>query len=164
MRKKNQKSENFIFTVALVVLMGIIMLTFLVGCKTRERVVTETIITHDTIMAHHTDTLRDVRVLHVHDTLRLVESHELTLGASGDTIKEVHHYHDVLRTVVVDSTDRYKAESDSLQQKQKKEKSKEKSVVDKKFPKWFWMVTIANFLLLFLLLRRLLLPLLKKRE
>lgn len=115
MRKKNPKSENFIFTVALVVLMGIIMLTFLVGCKTRERVVTETIITHDTIMAHHTDTLRDVRVLHVHDTLRLVESHKLTLGASGDTIKEVHLYHDVSKTTIIDSTQRYQAKVDSLQ-------------------------------------------------
>ncbi|MBQ6228026.1 MAG: hypothetical protein IJK08_05620, partial [Prevotella sp.] len=33
----------------------------------------------------------------------------------GDTIKEVHHFHYTEKTVVVDSTYRYKAKLDSLQ-------------------------------------------------
>ena len=49
------------------------------------------------------------------DTLRQTESHFLTVNERGDTIREVHVYHEREKTVVVDSTNRYKSKVDSLQ-------------------------------------------------
>ncbi len=154
---RDTKNENYIFTVAMVVLMGIIALTFLVGCKTRERVVTETIITHDTLLMHRIDTVRDVRELHVHDTLRQAESHVLTLGASGDTIKEVHIYHDFSKTTIIDSTQRYQAKMDSLLRIVDSRDRKEVVKVEKSIQPWkdvLWTVVSIVAIGLFVLVLR----------
>ncbi len=85
----------------------------LMGCKTKS--VTEYVAVHDTLRTIQTDTVRDVRVVTKTDTLRQTESHFLTVNERGDTIREVHVYHEREKTVVVDSTNRYKSKVDSLQ-------------------------------------------------
>ena len=110
-----------------------VILMLLCSCKTAHEV--EHVYTHDTLIVHHTDTLVNTKTLHVHDTTRQVEHHYITLNQAGDTIKEIHHYHDTERTIIVDSTDRYKAKNDSLQRLLHKEREKEK-VVERKEPWW----------------------------
>ena len=83
------------------------------------------------LIVHHTDTLIHTKTLHVHDTTRQVEQHYITINNVGDTIREVHHYHDTERTIIVDSTDRYKAKNDSLQRLLDRERNKEKTVEKK---------------------------------
>ena len=85
----------------------------LMGCRTKS--VTEYVEVHDTLRVYNTDTLHDVRVVTKTDTLRQTESHFLTVNERGDTIREVHVYHEREKTVVVDSTNRYRAKVDSLQ-------------------------------------------------
>ena len=85
----------------------------LMGCRTKS--VTEYVAVHDTLRTVRTDTVRDVRVVTKTDTLRQTESHFLTVNERGDTIREVHVYHEREKTVVVDSTNRYKSKVDSLQ-------------------------------------------------
>ncbi len=157
---KRQKQENtnqkngmkkrqmdYVFAGVMIVLMAVIVLISLVGCKTKERVVTEYTIIHDTVSVVKTDTVRDIRVQIVRDTLKQVENHVLTINEMGDTIKEEHRYHDILRTVVVDSTNRYQARVDSLRRALEKEQSKN-TVVKKsiKMPWWMWMAAILVFL------------------
>lgn len=83
------------------------------SCKT-AKTVTETFYVHDTVNVTRTDTVRDVKVLTRTDTVRQVEQHTYTLNNVGDTIREIHHYHDLERTIVIDSTERYRAKVDSL--------------------------------------------------
>lgn len=85
----------------------------LMGCRTKS--VTEYVAVHDTLRTVRTDTVRDVRVVTKTDTLRQTESHTYTLDNRGDTVREIHFIHDVERTTVVDSTNRYRAKVDSLQ-------------------------------------------------
>ena len=115
-------------------------LFFLCSCRTIHD--TEHIYTHDTLIVHHTDTFIHTKALHVHDTTRQVEHHYITLNQAGDTIKEVHHYNDTERTIVLDSTDRYRAKTDSLQRLLNKEREKEKTV-EKKPTFWAHLKNIA---------------------
>ena len=121
-----------------------IALVVLMGCTTKQKVVTEYVTVHDTIRTHHTDTLLDVRVVSHTDTIRQVEWHNITLNNGGDTIKEVHHYYDRQTTTYIDSTYRYKAERDSLNKALHEEKDKERVVVKKTSqPWWEWMLILA---------------------
>lgn len=98
----------------LAVVWGIILVAFcLTGC--RAKMITEYVAVHDTLRTVQTDTVRDVHVVVKTDTLRQLETHYFTVNQFGDTIREVHHYHEVAKTVVVDSTDRYQSKVDSLQ-------------------------------------------------
>jgi hypothetical protein len=116
-----------------------VILSLLASCRTIHD--TERVYTHDTLYVHHSDTVRDIKVLHVHDTTRQVEQHTYTINNVGDTTREIHHYHDTERTIVVDSTDRYKAKNDSLQRLLDRERNKEK-VVEKKEP---WKYRLALY-------------------
>lgn len=92
----------------------VILLCFvLMGCKTKS--VTEYVAVHDTLRVHKTDTVRDIRVVTKTDTVMQREIHTYTLDNRGDTVREIHFIHDVERTIVVDSTNRYRAKVDSLQ-------------------------------------------------
>lgn len=117
-----------------------VILMLLCSCRTTHEV--ERVYTHDTLYVNHSDTVRDIKVLHVHDTTRQVEHHLITINQAGDTIREVHHYHDTERTIIVDSTDRYKAKNDSLQRLLDREREKEK-VVEKKPTFWAHLKNIA---------------------
>jgi hypothetical protein len=117
----------------------------MVGCKVKQKVVTEYVAVHDTLVTHHVDTISDIRVVTHTDTIKQVEWHTLTLGQSGDTIKEVHIYHDREKTIVVDSTNRYKATVDSLRAALVREANKVKEVTKTKHVVrwWEWLVIVG---------------------
>ena len=133
----NPTSHTLTILMVLAVCLAVI-LSLLASCRTNHD--TEHIYTHDTLIVHHTDTLIHTKTLHVHDTTRQVEQHYITINQAGDTIREIHHYHDTERTIILDSTDRYKAKNDSLQRLLDREREKEK-VVEKKEP---WWVRLKN--------------------
>lgn len=133
----NPTSHTLTILMVLAVCLAVI-LSLLASCRTVHEV--EHVYTHDTLYVHQSDTVREVKLLAVHDTTRQVEQHYITLNQAGDTTKEVHYYHDTERTIVLDSTDRYKAKNDSLQRLLDREREKEK-VVEKKEP---WWVRLKN--------------------
>ena len=158
-----EERENRIVWVFFVAFVAIIVLSLLFGCKTKTVVETFTEYVHDTVTSIKTDTVKEVRVQIVRDTTILKEIHTYTLNNVGDTIREIHHYHERDRLMVVDSTYRYRATVDSLQKALTEEKAKVKISVKDHIPKWVWIVLIANLYLLFLFFGRFLLPLLKKQ-
>lgn len=93
----------------------LLQLLITMGSCSSQRVVEERVYVHDTVTVHKSDTVVDVRVVQQHDTITNTEVHTFTVNNVGDTIKEVHHFHFSEKTVVVDSTYRYKAKIDSLQ-------------------------------------------------
>ena len=123
----NPTSHTLTILMVLAVCVTVILM-LLCSCKTTREV--ERVYTHDTLYVH------------VHDTTRQVEQHYITLNQAGDTIREIHHYHDTERTIIVDSTDRYKAKTDSLQRLLDREREKEKTV-EKKEPWWQRMKNTA---------------------
>ena len=128
----NPTSHTLTILMVLAVCLAVI-LSLLASCRTVHEV--EHVYTHDTLYVHQSDTVREVKLLAVHDTTRQVEQHYITINQAGDTIKEIHHYHDVQHTIVVDSTERYEAKVDSLEKALAIEKSKEK-VIEKRPPFW----------------------------
>ena len=142
MERRKETGFAVIFGMLLVL---IIALTALFGCTTKQKVQTEYVTVHDTIRTHKTDTLREVSYQVRVDTVKQVESHYITLNNVGDTIKEIHHYHDSEKVIVVDSTDRYKATVDSLRSALISEQSKYKEVVKtKSVVKWWEWLLIAG--------------------
>ena len=127
--------------IAGLILFAIIALTMFAGCKTKEILREVTITQHDTLYTHNTDTLVDIKVLTVQDTVRQVESHTITLNNVGDTIKEIHVYHDTEKVIVVDSTNRYKSKIDSLQSIIDKTKE-QNTVKEKKVLSWYDTIMI----------------------
>lgn len=108
----NRKQETGMAIIAAVVIL--MFLLFTMGSCSSQRVVEERVYVFDTVTVHHTDTIRDIRLQTVHDTLMQREVHTTTINNVGDTLKEVHNYYNTSRTIIVDSTDRYKAVVDSL--------------------------------------------------
>lgn len=106
---KQQENGMAIITAAV-----IIVLLFFSSCA-NKKTVTEYITIHDTLTTFRTDTIRDVKYLHHTDTVTNREVHTYTINDVGDTVKEIHHYHDTEKVIIVDSTDRYRAKVDSLQ-------------------------------------------------
>ena len=136
-----KKKEDNIFMVAIGILVALFLLSFLLGCKT-TKTVTETVHESDTLIIHKTDTFFNVKVKEVHDTTKQIETHTYTVNNVGDTIKEIHHYRDITRTLIIDSTHRYQAKVDSLQKLVNKLKNT-KQVVKKgiAIPWWAWIVS-----------------------
>ena len=133
-----------------VVIMAIFLIVFiavcmLCSCSTKQKTITEYVTVHDTIRTHKTDTLREVSYQVRVDTVRQVESHYITLNNVGDTIKEIHHYHDSEKVIVVDSTDRYKSVVDSLRSALTSEQNKYKEIVKTKhvIRWWEWLLIIG---------------------
>lgn len=135
----DREGENRIVWAFFVVFVAIIVVSLLFGCKTKT--VVETVIehVHDTVQVHHSDTVKEVKVTHHTDTVKQIETHTFTLNNVGDTVKEIHHYHDLWHTTVIDSTNRYKAVVDSLQKALIEEKSKEKTII-KRYPIPWWLI------------------------
>lgn len=132
------------------VIMAIFLIVFiavcmLCSCSTKQKTITEYVTVHDTIRTHKTDTLREVSYQVRVDTVRQVESHYITLNNVGDTIKEIHHYHDSEKVIVADSTDRYKAVVDSLRSALTSEQNKYKEIVKTKhvIRWWEWLLIIG---------------------
>lgn len=80
-------SNNGIFTITTLVILVIILLT-MIGCRTKQSV-TETVATHDTLIIHHTDTLRDIRAVTLRDTIY----RELQTVIFKDTAGNILHTH-----------------------------------------------------------------------
>ena len=151
-----RKQKNVILWVIAIVLLLIIF-----SCRTRKEVVTETIHTHDTVMVHKTDTVKEIKLqidsfidwkyITIFDTVYHEKEKELVLNERGDTIKQKekenlwHKTHENEATQHseshTDSTAYYKAENERLRQALIKEQSKEK-VVKKSIaiPWWAWVV------------------------
>ena len=125
-------------------LMILIGLCALCSCTTKQKVITEYVTVHDTIHTHKTDTLREVSYQVRVDTIRQTETHTVTLNNVGDTIREVHYFHDREKVIVVDSTDRYKATVDSLKSALITEQNKYKEIVKTKHVvKWWeWLLIL----------------------
>ena len=125
------KIDGFVWLVAFIIVVAIGCLS-MCSCKT-PKTVTEYVTVHDTLVSYRTDTIKDVKVVTKIDTVRQVENHTYTINNVGDTVKEIHHYHDIERTIVVDSTERYRATIDSLRKAlinlANKEVVKEKKVI-----------------------------------
>lgn len=140
-----KRQETGMAVIVGVVLMLIILLT---SCATKKQV-TEYVTIHDTTVVFRTDTLKDVRIVTHRDTVTQKEVHTITLNNVGDTLKEIHHYHDSERTIIVDSTNRFRAIVDSLraviQQQQNKVVVKEKPVIS------WWEYGIFACLIFFIL-------------
>ena len=132
------KGENRIALVFAAIIFALIALTF-VGCKT-PKTVTEVITeyVHDTVQVVKADTVKEVKITQRTDTVRDVQTHTYTLSNQGDTIKEVHHHYSVEKTIVVDSTQRYKATVDSLRAALHEAKSKDKLVVKTRYILRWW--------------------------
>lgn len=140
------KGETRIALVFAAIIFAHIALTF-VGCKA-PKTVTETITeyVHDTVTVHKADTVQIVKITTKTDTVKQIENHTYTLSNQGDTIKEVHHHYMVEKTIVVDSTQRYKATVDSLRAALHEAKSKEKVVVKTKYILRWWEWGIIGLL------------------
>lgn len=153
----NGHQESRIAVIAAVTIVAVIILSLLVGCRTKTVVETVTIHHTDTVTAYRTDTVRDVRVTTKTDTIKQIETHTYTLNNVGDTVREIHHYHDLWHTMVVDSTDRYKAIVDSLRQALKESKDKEKVVTKTKYVIRWWeyvvLLAIVGLCIFFILKR-----------
>ena len=152
----NKKGENRIALIAAVVLVALILLSF-IGCKTKTMMVTENVYVHDTVTSIKTDTVREVKVQTIRDTTIQKEIHTYTLDNNGDTVKEIHHYHNSEKVIVVDSTDRYKATVDSLRQALHDFQSKDKVVTKTKYLIRWWeyvvLLAIVGITIFFVLKR-----------
>ena len=153
----NPKEESRMVWAFFIAFIAIIAVSLLFGCKTQK--VVETVIerVHDTVTSVRTDTVREVRVQIIRDTTIQKEVHTYTLDNKGDTVREIHHYHDSEKVIVVDSTDRYKAVVDSLRQALHEAKSKDKMVVKtKKVVRWWEYVALLIIVgtTIFFVLRR----------
>ena len=151
--------------IAGMVLILIIAIGALCSCTTKQKVVTENVAVHDTIHSHHTDTLREIKavkeivhdttILQVRDTILHESGKVITLNEHGDTIKEKswdnlwQKTQEQLQSNHVeersDSTDYYRARSDSLEAALHKEQSKYKEVVKTRHVvKWWeWLVIVG---------------------
>ena len=151
-----RKQENVILWVIAIALLLIIF-----SCRTRKEVVTETIHTHDTVMVHKTDTVREVKLqidsfidwkyITIFDTVYHEREKELVLNEQGDTIKHKekenlwHKTHENEATQHneshTDSTAYYKAENEKLRQALIKEQTKTKEIKKNLIiPWWVWVV------------------------
>ena len=132
----------------------ILAMIFLAMCSCgSEKVITETTYEHDTVTVHHSDTIKEVVYKSKVDTVTNTEVHIYTLNNVGDTVKEIHHYHNSEKVIVVDSTDRYKSIVDSLQAIVNKQASKQEKVTKTKRP-WTDYAIIAVVLAFALFLIR----------
>lgn len=113
----------------------ILAMIFLAMCScTTKKFITETIYEHDTVTVHKSDTVKEVVYKSRVDTVTNTEVHTYTLNNVGDTVKEIHHYHNKEKVIVVDSTDRYKSIVDSLQAIVNKQHEKQEKVTKTKRP------------------------------
>lgn len=134
------RKETGMAVLAAILIMAVLGLMMLSSCTTKEKTVTEYVAVHDTIHSHHTDTLREVSYKVRVDTVWQHETHTITLNNVGDTIKEIHHYHDIEKVIVVDSTNKYIAKIDSLQKALVSEKEKHITKKKTKIKWWEWAI------------------------
>lgn len=122
----------------------VLAMIFLAMCScTTKKFITETIYEHDTVTVHKSDTVKEVVYKSRVDTVTNTEVHTYTLNNVGDTVKEIHHYHNKEKVIVVDSTDRYKSIVDSLQAIVNKQHEKQEKVTKTKRPWTDYLIVAA---------------------
>ena len=133
MRKSYRILDGYAWITATILLI-IIIVSAMCSCTTKK-VITETIVTHDTLIVSHTDTLRDIRTIILRDTTHHETERIVTLKESGDTIRIVNNNTLIRYVERTDSTDKYRHIADSLQAIIDKE-MQHKEV--RKQSAWFW--------------------------
>lgn len=143
-------------------LMLFIVLCMLCSCSTKQKTITEYVNVHDSIRVYKIDTLREIKavkeiihdttIVSIRDTLFHDREQIIVLNENGDTIKEktkeslwqktkeqAQSNHSESRT---DSTDYYRARSDSLEKALHEEQSKCKEIIKTKHVVswWEWLV------------------------
>ena len=138
MTRRQETGMALIAAVAIIIVM--ILLT-MCSCSTTEHVV-EHVTVHDTVFSLHTDTVKDIKVIHLTDTVKWHEIHTYTVNLAGDTVRENHHLVEHNKTVIVDSTYRYQSERDSLRQALHEAQSNDKVIVKEKkvMAWWAWLI------------------------
>lgn len=125
-----RRMRDGIAVIAAIVIVALMGLTLLVSCTAKEIITEETSYVHDTVEVHRVDTLWEYKLVSQRDTVKQETVHTVVLNERGDTIKEIHHYHDTEKIIIVDSTYKYESERDSLRkaldQAHEREKTKEK--------------------------------------
>lgn len=119
-------------------MLAIILLLILLSCGSKKTV-TDTIMVHntDTVKIHHTDSVKDVKYVNTSDSVKEKEYHTYIINNVGDTVKEIHHYHNNEKIIIVDSSHIYKVEIDSLRAMLEREKTKtHEKVKTKKTISW----------------------------
>lgn len=139
----NDNRENGIAIIAFFLWAAILAVLFGLCSCTSKKVVTEYVTVHDTLTVHKSDTIKDVVYKTHTDTVVEKEVHTYTLNNVGDTVKEIHHYHNTEKVIIVDSTDRYRSVVDSLRAVIDSQKSKETVKVKERIPAWQYGVFIG---------------------
>lgn len=117
---------------------------FFVGCKTiKESEITEI---HDTLIIHHSDTVKDYKSKILYDTVHHWHFETITLSERGDTTKHVINNYFREHIIERDSTDKYKSSIDSLKALINQLHEKEKEVV-----KEDWLEVLKGKILTFLI-------------
>ena len=112
MKSSHENGMAFLYLMAWLIIMTMIMLCC--SCASRKEMITEVVTVHDTIQTVRKDTIRDVRLVTVHDSTHHVTERIVTLKESGDTLRIVVN-NNVERIVQrSDSLDRYRHVADSL--------------------------------------------------
>ncbi len=104
----------------------IILCLLMCSCRT-TKTLTETLIVHDTVQSVRTDTIRDVRMVTVHDSTHQITERVITLKESGDTLRILVNNNIERIIQKTDSLDRYRHISDSLKAVLDMEQSKTKN-------------------------------------
>lgn len=129
---------------AIAVVVVILSLLFLCSCSSKKSV-TEYIVTHDTLVVGHTDTLRIVSHTTLRDTVRESTIQYVTIHKDSDRVDtlRVETFRDYYHTYWAhDSVDTYKAVADSL--RKVLDKQKEKTVKTKPLiPLWQKLLFLA---------------------
>ena len=133
------------------VLMLLVAVSLLFSCSTKK-VVTETIIQHDTLVVMRCDTLRYEVTKTKTDTLREIVVREVTLmkdtvTGKTDTIRVVNNRDHVRIVYVGDTTNAYKVTVDSILRAIDKNKNKE-TVVKKSGRMWWEAPLVAGIFLI----------------
>ena len=137
----NEKRETGMAWLAATILIIACVLLSMCSC-TSKKVITETLYVHDTLTVHQSDTIKDVVYKSKTDTVVEKEVHTYTLNNVGDTIKEIHHYHNSEKVIVVDSTDRYKSIVDSLKAVINKNKQETKTIKSTRSPVDYLIIAV----------------------
>lgn len=140
----DERKQTGMAIIAAAAIIILVILLSLCSCSTTRHVV-ERITVHDTVFSHHVDTVKDVKVLHLTDTVTLQEIHTYTVNAAGDTVRENHHLVEHYKTVIIDSTFRYQSERDSLRQALYEAQNKDKVIVKEKKVMAWWGWLIVTF-------------------
>ena len=141
-----------------------IIIMNLIGCVKTQEVIreihtTDSVFIHttDTFTIHHQDTIKDVRFIESHDTIREIQTRVITLKESGDTIREIVNNNIYHYVQVKDSSDKYRHVIDSLKSKitelsiQKRDSTNNQqttTVIEKKHNDWFTKIILILVLLI----------------